>query len=159
MTNAMTANTTIAAEFAHDQAPEAAEQIAREHLGMRTLETQNSDRADFKEHAVWAIKKALEAAYAAGVETALQAAEQAAEHAAEASAEKAKRAAKNFGTPPTPDTWLVMESGRDTGAMAAFDTYAEAAEEAEERAEKNRANGTTDTAVWVQPAFAFHPWA
>ena len=41
-------------------------QIAKEHLFIETLETQNSDRSDFHYVAVWSIKSALEAAYAAG---------------------------------------------------------------------------------------------
>jgi hypothetical protein len=36
-------------------------------LFIQTLETQNSDRHDFHDVSVWAIKSALEAAYAAGV--------------------------------------------------------------------------------------------
>lgn len=35
-------------------------------IGFETLETRNSDSADFKEVAVWSLKEALEAAYAAG---------------------------------------------------------------------------------------------
>ncbi len=42
------------------------EQIAKEHLFIETLETQHRDRLDFHEVAVWSIKGALEAAYAAG---------------------------------------------------------------------------------------------
>jgi len=42
-------------------------QIAKEHLFIETLETQHSDRLDFHDVAVWAIKSALEAAYAAGI--------------------------------------------------------------------------------------------
>ncbi|MFM1907369.1 MAG: hypothetical protein RLZZ591_1046 [Pseudomonadota bacterium] len=42
-------------------------QIAKEHLFIETLETQHSDRSDFHDVAVWAIKSALEAAYAAGM--------------------------------------------------------------------------------------------
>jgi len=41
-------------------------QIAQDHLFIQTLETQNSDRHDFHDVSVWAIKSALEAAYAAG---------------------------------------------------------------------------------------------
>lgn len=42
--------------------------IASKHFhGVETLETQNSDRLDFHDVAVWAIRAALEAAYAAGV--------------------------------------------------------------------------------------------
>ena len=44
------------------------EQIAKEHLFIETLETRHSDRLDFHDVAVWAIKSALEAAYAAGIE-------------------------------------------------------------------------------------------
>jgi len=42
------------------------EKIALEHLHIETLETQNRDRYDFHDVAVWSIKSALEAAYAAG---------------------------------------------------------------------------------------------
>ena len=41
--------------------------IAAEHFRLETLETRNSDRLDFHDVAVWAIRAALEAAYAAGV--------------------------------------------------------------------------------------------
>lgn len=40
--------------------------IAREALGLDTLDTRKSDRLDFHEHAVWAIREALERAYDAG---------------------------------------------------------------------------------------------
>jgi len=40
--------------------------IAAKHLGLETLETRNSDRLDFSDQAVWAIRAALEAAYEAG---------------------------------------------------------------------------------------------
>lgn len=42
------------------------EEIAREKLGVETLETRNSDRLDFVELSVWQLKAALEAAYVAG---------------------------------------------------------------------------------------------
>ena len=42
-------------------------QIAKKHLFIQTLETQHSDRQDFHDVAVWCIKSALEAAYAAGI--------------------------------------------------------------------------------------------
>ena len=42
------------------------EKIALEHLHIETLETQNRDRYDFHDVAVWSLKSALEAAYAAG---------------------------------------------------------------------------------------------
>ena len=42
------------------------EQIAREHLGIETLATRNSDHLDFHDVAVWSVAKALEAAYEAG---------------------------------------------------------------------------------------------
>jgi len=41
-------------------------EIANRVLDLGTLETQNSDRWDFHELAVWEIKAALEAAYQAG---------------------------------------------------------------------------------------------
>ncbi|WP_430463608.1 DUF6900 domain-containing protein [Tabrizicola sp.] len=41
-------------------------QIAERHLILDTLETRNSDSLDFHEHAVWAIRSALEAAFEAG---------------------------------------------------------------------------------------------
>lgn len=40
--------------------------IAREVLGLETLEARNMDSLDFHEHAVWSIKEALERAYEAG---------------------------------------------------------------------------------------------
>ena len=42
-------------------------EIAAKHFhSIETLETRNSDRLDFHDVAVWAIRAALEAAYAAG---------------------------------------------------------------------------------------------
>lgn len=41
-------------------------EIARKHLGVRTLETRKADGLDFHDCAVWNLKAALEAAYAAG---------------------------------------------------------------------------------------------
>lgn len=41
-------------------------QIAERHLFLETLETRNSDSLDFHEHAIWAIRSALEAAFDAG---------------------------------------------------------------------------------------------
>ena len=41
-------------------------EIAERHLFLDTLETRKSDRLDFHEHAVWAIRSALEAAFEAG---------------------------------------------------------------------------------------------
>jgi len=43
--------------------------IAQQILDLETLETRNSDSLDFKEQAVWSIKKALEQAYKAGQES------------------------------------------------------------------------------------------
>ena len=40
--------------------------IAERHLSLETLETRNTDNLDFHEHAVWAIRSALEAAFEAG---------------------------------------------------------------------------------------------
>jgi hypothetical protein len=42
------------------------QQIALDHLFIETLETRNSDRMDFHEVSVWAVKSALLAAYEAG---------------------------------------------------------------------------------------------
>lgn len=41
-------------------------EIAMKHFFIDTLETRNSDSLDFHDVAVWAIRSALEAAYAAG---------------------------------------------------------------------------------------------
>jgi len=40
--------------------------IARQHLRFETMETRNSDTLDFRDVAVWSVKAALEAAFAAG---------------------------------------------------------------------------------------------
>ena len=45
-------------------------EIAREHLGIPTLETRRSDSLDFHEVAVWCVHDALKAAFEAGVTTA-----------------------------------------------------------------------------------------
>ena len=45
---------------------EALANIATTILDLETLDTRNSDRLDFHELSVWQIKKALEAAFAAG---------------------------------------------------------------------------------------------
>ena len=42
--------------------------IAEKHLCIETLETRNSDRLDFHDVSVWAVRDALEAAFKAGVE-------------------------------------------------------------------------------------------
>ncbi len=44
--------------------------IAQQHLGIETLETRNRDGLDFHDVAVWGVKAALEAAFAAGQNTA-----------------------------------------------------------------------------------------
>jgi hypothetical protein len=41
-------------------------EIAERHLFLETLETRNADSLDFNEHAVWAVRSALEAAFEAG---------------------------------------------------------------------------------------------
>ncbi len=41
--------------------------IARQKLGLETLETRHSDRLDFHEFAVWRLEEALRAAYIAGM--------------------------------------------------------------------------------------------
>jgi hypothetical protein len=45
----------------------AIKQIARDELGLETLDARNSDQLDFHELAVWQIKKALLKAYEAGL--------------------------------------------------------------------------------------------
>ena len=40
--------------------------IAKKYLGLETLEQRRSNRLDFHDLAVWQIKEALEAAFAAG---------------------------------------------------------------------------------------------
>lgn len=47
--------------------PTILEEIAKQHLHLDTLEERKSDELDFQEQAVWNIKAALEAAYAAGL--------------------------------------------------------------------------------------------
>lgn len=42
------------------------EQVAKKHLGIKTLKTQNRDSEDFHDLAVWKIKSALKAAYNLG---------------------------------------------------------------------------------------------
>jgi hypothetical protein len=42
------------------------EKVARETLGLETLEPRHSDRLDFHDLSVWQIQKALQAAFAAG---------------------------------------------------------------------------------------------
>lgn len=44
-------------------------EIAEQHLGIETLEEQHSDSLDFHEVAVWDVRAALAAAYAAGAAT------------------------------------------------------------------------------------------
>lgn len=60
----------MAAEFdrkaAEGQRDEAIKKIASFYLHLDTLETRSSDRLDFSSQAVWSLKTALEAAYAAG---------------------------------------------------------------------------------------------
>ncbi|MCC7408093.1 MAG: hypothetical protein IT442_08475 [Phycisphaeraceae bacterium] len=43
--------------------------IARDLLGIETLETRHSDRLDFHDLAVWQIRQALAAAFEAGQQT------------------------------------------------------------------------------------------
>ncbi len=49
---------------------EALDNIAHQYLGLDTLETRRSDSRDFHDLAVWNVKAALEAAYAAGAKSA-----------------------------------------------------------------------------------------
>lgn len=55
------------------------EQIARQHLGLATLTTQNADGLDFHEHAVWTVDAALKAAFRVGQNAAAMVAGQTAE--------------------------------------------------------------------------------
>ena len=48
------------------------EAIAREHLGISTLETRRADRLDFHDVSVWAVEAALSAAYRAGTQAAAE---------------------------------------------------------------------------------------
>ncbi|MDX1251163.1 MAG: hypothetical protein IDH49_02690 [Gammaproteobacteria bacterium] len=48
------------------------QKIALDHLFIDTLKTRNSDRLDFHEVSVWAVKSALLASYRAGQEAARQ---------------------------------------------------------------------------------------
>ena len=43
-------------------------QIAKQHLGIQTLEAQNADRLDFHEVSVWSLHDALRAAYETGAQ-------------------------------------------------------------------------------------------
>jgi len=45
---------------------EQAERLAKEHLGIDTLEAQNSDSSDFHEVAVWQVRDLIFAAFEAG---------------------------------------------------------------------------------------------
>jgi hypothetical protein len=49
------------------------EDIAKNVLGLETLDTRKSDDLDFHEHAVWLVEAALEAAFFAGLEAAQKA--------------------------------------------------------------------------------------
>ena len=57
----------LRAAFAGRDRAEAVAGIAREILGLETLDTRNSDSLDFSEQAVWTLRAALEAAYTAGL--------------------------------------------------------------------------------------------
>lgn len=60
----MTTKTAAATETAATQA--LLQEIAARHLFLETLDTRNADSLDFHDVAVWSIRAALEAAYAAG---------------------------------------------------------------------------------------------
>jgi hypothetical protein len=61
-------NTMTAKTAAPDKVPSEALllEIAAKHFHIETLETRNSDGLDFHDVAVWSIRVALEAAFAAG---------------------------------------------------------------------------------------------
>lgn len=48
------------------RAYEIIEKIAKDHLGLETIETRNQDSLDFKNLSVWQIAEALEEAFDAG---------------------------------------------------------------------------------------------
>ena len=58
------------AAFAARDRAEAVARIAKEVLGLDTLETRKSDSLDFSEQAVWTLRAGVEAAYAAGLASA-----------------------------------------------------------------------------------------
>jgi hypothetical protein len=58
------------------QASKVVEAIAKEILGLETLETRNSDSLDFSDQAVWTLRTALEAAYIAGLAAATKSADE-----------------------------------------------------------------------------------
>jgi hypothetical protein len=58
------------AAFAARDRAEVVVRIAKEILGLETLDTRNSDSLDFSEQAVWTLRAALEAAYTAGLASA-----------------------------------------------------------------------------------------
>ena len=60
---AMTANTAAPAKIPSEAL---LLEIATRHFRLETLETRNSDGLDFHDVAVWSIRAALEAAFAAG---------------------------------------------------------------------------------------------
>ena len=60
----------LRAAFAARDRAEAVAGIAKEILGLETLDTRNSDSLDFSEQAVWTLRAALEAAYASGLASA-----------------------------------------------------------------------------------------
>jgi len=55
------------AAFAARDRAEVVATIAKEILGLDTLETRSSDALDFSDQAVWTLRAALEAAYNAGL--------------------------------------------------------------------------------------------
>jgi len=55
-----------------NRSPQILTSIAREHLGIATLETRHSDRLDFHDVAVWQVEAALKAAFDADRDTASQ---------------------------------------------------------------------------------------
>ena len=63
----MTTKTAAPAEAAATAATQALlQEIAARHLFLETLDTRNADSLDFHDVAVWSIRAALEAAFAAG---------------------------------------------------------------------------------------------
>ena len=124
----------------NDASATAAETIARHVMGIPTLTTRNNDRQDFREVAVWTIKAALEAAFAAG----------------QAEARKKDRTA-----PPADDEagWLVMTNDTRTTNWLAVEETPDAAEDAARDWLTKQADPETTAWVVKVARFIHHPEA
>jgi hypothetical protein len=131
-----------------------AAQIARNVLGIKTLERQNNDAADFHDTAVWLLEQALIQAYEIGFndgELLAQAAELDRQEAAEAQAENRS----DFGAAG----YLVMVSAAGVADwLTVCDNDIDAAEAAQDFLAATTNTGST---AWVVPhaGFFHHPKA